>query len=531
MRSHSHYHSLLVAVTLSVIVLTGCTGLRNTIPARALNTADISDSPRSAQRPLNFMLLRQDPPKVYLLGPGDVLGVYIERILGQPTAAPPVHYPELGDLPPAIGFPIPIREDGTIALPLIPPLEIEGLTLTQAHRRILEAYTVDRRLLPPGEERVLVSLMRPRTYNVLVIREDTVTGPRVMGSERQGELTLGRSKRGEAFSIKLPAYENDVLSALSQTGGLPGMDAKNQVTIIRGGFDQARDNPILTDFLTRTRTMRPPSEPQPVTSDELHPSRSETPPRPTPNSPQATPIASDPLTFETFNPLLPQSPFHTVQTGDLPTNHLMAQSPSGHLADFQSVPTPAAHDRFAHVAYTAVQPPGAPIHPAPEERHEVITIPLRIGPYDEIPDVLPEDIVLQDGDVVFVESRDAEVFYTGGLLTGGQFPLPRDYDLDVLGAIAMSGGSISAAAGGTATGINSAVGSIVPPSRITIVRQYYGQQIAIRTTTRDALTDPRERLLIQPNDLVMLEYTPGEMLINLMISNLNVSLSLNSLWN
>ena len=143
----------------------------------------------------------------------------------------------------------------------------------------------------------------------------------------------------------------------------------------------------------------------------------------------------------------------------------------------------------------------------------------------------PEDIILQDGDVVFVESRDAEVFYTGGLLRGGQFPLPRDYDLDVLGAIAMAGGSISAAAGGTATGLNSSVGSIIPPSRITIVRQYQGQQIAIRTSTQDALTDVRERILIQPNDLVMLEYTPGEMLMNLLISNLNVSLSLNSLWN
>ena len=32
--------------------------------------------------------------------------------------------------------------------------------------------------------------------------------------------------------------------------------------------------------------------------------------------------------------------------------------------------------------------------------------------------------------------RDTEVYYTAGLLGGGQFPLPRDYDLDVMQAIA-----------------------------------------------------------------------------------------------
>ncbi len=529
MRPPTTCNGLIVVVTLGAICLTGCTGLRNTIPARALNVTDIADAPRSTQRPLNFMLLRQDPPQAYLLGPGDVLGVYIERILGQPTSAPPVHYPEIGDLPPAIGFPIPIREDGTIALPLISPLNMEGLTLTQAHRRILEAYTVERRLLPAGEERVLVSLMRPRTYNVLVIREDTVTGPRVMGSERQGELTLGRSKRGETYSIKLPAYENDVLGALSQTGGLPGMDAKNQVTIIRGGFDKARDNPILTELVIRMRT-REPRSPAAVASPSGPgmPAAESPSPRP-PFSVQAPPPPRDMLTFEPFNPS--SSGFlgepHTDTARGTP---LLDSNSFGSLADYQTVASPSA-EIGTQVSYAAVPPAEAMLGPAPYENFEVITIPLRIGPYDDLPDVRPEDIILQDGDVVFVESRDAEVFYTGGLLRGGQYPLPRDYDLDVLGAIAMAGGSISAAAGGTATGLNSSVGSIIPPSRITIVRQYQGQQIAIRTSTQDALTDVRERILIQPNDLVMLEYTPGEMLMNLLISNLNVSLSLNSLWN
>ncbi len=55
------------------------------------------------------------------------------------------------------------------------------------------------------------------------------------------------------------------------------------------------------------------------------------------------------------------------------------------------------------------------------------------------PSFRPEDIILEEGDVVYIESRDAEVFYTGGLLPGGEFPIPRDYDLDVLGAMALAG--------------------------------------------------------------------------------------------
>ena len=483
---------VLAAGMMVALGLNGCAGVRNAIPARALNAPDVSSPVRGDQRPLNFMLLRQDPPDSYLLGPGDVMGVYIERILGSPDSTPPVHYPQVGDLPPAIGYPIPVRDDGTIALPLVPAMNVAGLTLAQAQRRILEAYTVDRRLLPAGEERILVTLIRPRTYNVLVIREDTTTEARTTRGEREGELMLGRSKRGETYSIKLPAYENDVLGALSRSGGLPGVDAKNQITIIRGGFAAARDNPVLSDYLARSLQAIP-------------------------RDGSAARVQSQ-LSDRAGGRERPETAAGPVQAG---------------LSDLgsRSSGATAPEHPVALTSHTSQPSWGNPFDDNRGDEVNVITIPLRIGPYDMPPEIAERDIILQDGDVVFVESRDAEVFYTGGLLRGGQHPIPRDYDLDVLGAIAMAGGSISAAAGGTATGMNSAVGTLIPPSRITIIRQYHGQQIAIRTNVRATLTDPRERILIEPNDLVMLEYTPGEMMMNLMISNLNVSLSLNSLWN
>ena len=66
-----------------------------------------------------------------------------------------------------------------------------------------------------------------------------------------------------------------------------------------------------------------------------------------------------------------------------------------------------------------------------------ILIPLRLGP-GEVPQFKPQDVILNDGDIVVVESREREVFYTGGLLGGGEYPLPRDYDIDVLTAMSIA---------------------------------------------------------------------------------------------
>jgi hypothetical protein len=48
----------------------------------------------------------------------------------------PVHFPEreAENLPPAVGFPIPVREDGTISLPLIPPEPASSASLIPSCR-------------------------------------------------------------------------------------------------------------------------------------------------------------------------------------------------------------------------------------------------------------------------------------------------------------------------------------------------------------------------------------------------------------
>ena len=78
-------------------------------------------TPRSEMQEISLTRLRQNPPKVYQLGPGDILGLYIETVIGKADEPPPVHFPEDrfggGSDDPALGYPVPIREDGTVALP------------------------------------------------------------------------------------------------------------------------------------------------------------------------------------------------------------------------------------------------------------------------------------------------------------------------------------------------------------------------------------------------------------------------------
>lgn len=424
------------------VVGTGCF-IGQTVPAACFPSI-VNSAPRSALEPINFLHLRRDPPSAYLLGPDDVLGIYVEGVLGgtkvdnqgfRVPEPPPVHFPEDTSQPPAIGYPIPVREDGTVSLPLVPPIRVAGLTLPQAEHEIRRAYTVTRQILKPGQDRIILTLLKRRTYHVLVIREDA-TGAQVARGQARGELILGSGKRGMTYAVDLPAYENDVLHALSASGGLPGLDAKNQITVLRGGWNQ---QPVSEAYLTQ-----------------------------------------------------------------------LLEAPDG------------------SVVY------GPDSGPQQTDGSQVLRIPLRMYP-GEMLNINEEDIILSDGDIVFIESRDAEVFYTGGLLQGGQFPIPRDYDLDVLGAIAMAGGSVAAAAGGSGTtgGLNrntsSGVGSIFPPTQVTVVRTSGGQQMRIRLSLKRALRDPSQRILVEPNDLILLEYTPMELIFNIILNNVQVNYFLNDI--
>ena len=359
---------------------------------------------------INFLTLRQSPPQQYILGRGDTLGIYIQGITGDKDVPPPVHFPEDAGQQPALGYPVPIRDDGYISLPLIKPIRIAGMTLADAEKEIVDAYSEEEILLE-GSEKIIVTLMRRRTYNILVIREDLVTGNGSSNSIRDNETFIDDSLQTQSFSIELPAYENDVLHALSETGGMPGERAMNEIRVLRGGLNN----------------------------------------------------------FANVNSIV------------------------------QEVGAPQSNAN------------GTTIDDA-----NMIRIPIE-AERGEFPDINEADITLQDGDIVYIQGRERDVFYTGGLLEGGRFPLPRDYNIDVLEAMALAGGGVATAGGGSSSSFRG-IGSVLPATQVTILRKCGCEQVAIDVDLRYALSDPSERVIIQPGDLITLEYRKPELFTNSILS-------------
>ena len=403
-----------------LLAASGCSSLTQPIegvPAERLPPQFFPDT-KNDLVPVDISLLTNEPPRDYQIAPGDILGVYVEGVLpftepAAPPEPPPVNFPEAGSiLPPSIGFPIPVQDDGTLSLPLLEPLRVDGFTLDQVRDAIRDAY-ISEGILRPEQARPIVTLIQERTYDIIVVREDA--GGVGSGGGRGTIRTDEQSARGSL--IKLPAYQNDILHALVETGGLPGFNAKNQVKVLRANeADKEKRRQFLEEFQKHRKE-----------------------------------VMLDPCACP---PKLPDDP-------------------------------------------------------------TILKIPLRVEP-GTVPDISPEDVVLEDGDIVYIESRDTEVFYTGGLLQGGEHLLPRDYDLDVLGAIALAGGNLAGqASGGIGGGQFSGIVQGVPPGVLYVLRKTdCGGQVAIKVDLAEAINDPRNRPLVQPGDILVLRYKPEEELIN-----------------
>ena len=396
-------------LTLSIVWATsGCTALLSpihSVPAR-LVPDELLAEPRNNLQPIDLARLRQEPPADYRLDTGDVLSVYIEGVLGTPESPAPVHFPMAGsDVKPSFGYPVPVREDGTISLPLVPPIQVRGMTETEAEQRVRSVYLDEEKILRREQDRTALALLRKRTSRVIVVREDGQQELALPGGRQGGRITAGAAETGRGFVVDLPAYENDVMHALAQTGGLPGLNSRSEIKIWRR------------------------------------------------------------------------------KAGDW-----------------------HERDQFVRAYYDAHAGDRCPYPIVPPDDESVVRIPLRLPP-GETPKFQPKDVLLHDGDIIYVESRDAEVFYTGGLLPAGQFPLPRDYDLDVLSAVAVAGKGLGANPSG---GIIGGLGGASPTKLYVIRRTANGSQVTIAVDLDRAITNPRERLLIHPGDVLILRYSAVE---------------------
>lgn len=368
----------------------GCAALTNPVadgvPVRRL-PAEVLGRPKSELRPIPLTLLRQKEPEPYLLDKGDVLAVVADDVIAPATVQPPVRLPDQLNPTAAVGFPVPVSENGTISIPRLPPLSVKGKTVTEVEALIRDAVTGKGGPELLKNPRVTVQLLQKRRYQILVVREDTQP---VQFQTQLNNPVFGGIKKGNGITISLSAGENDVLRALNATGGPPGLDAKNEVVILRGTADPA---------------------------------------------------------------------------------------------------DPAAR---------------------------VTRIPLRVYPEQPLA-IREEDIILKDGDILTIEARDTEVYYTAGLVGAGQFPLPRDYDLDVIQAIAQVRGPLLNGGFTQNAFVANAVGSGVgnpSPSLCTVLRQLPDRrQIPIRVDLNRAFIDPRERVLIQPGDVIVLQERPSEAIV------------------
>lgn len=141
-------------------------------------------------------------------------------------------------------------------------------------------------------------------------------------------------------------------------------------------------------------------------------------------------------------------------------------------------------------------------------RGQTIRIPLRLDERETIK-FNPRDVILEDGDIVFIQSRDDEVFYTGGLLGGGQYGLPRDSDIDILEAIAIAQGANVSAQNGGRSALNNDV-TIGASQAIVIRKLPNGSQVPILVNLYRARKLPAERIAIRPGDYIILQYTKLE---------------------
>lgn len=392
---------------LAIVSAQGCAAI--TFPSYGIPVYRLPEEmlscPKDHEKSINLTWLKQPPPQDYLLAPGDVLGIWVAGVLGSdesgPTLVPAAGRNEV----PGSGTPIRVRPDGTIHLPLIDEIKVTGLNIEQAEDLIREHYLASG-VLREGLEQILVTLVRERTHNVLVFRQEQGIANAPRQTSRFTPQQENRFKRGTGHIVQLPAYRNDVLTALAESGGLPGLDAYNEIIIFHGAFRSPEESRLVLDQLEQQE----------------------------------------------------------------PTEFLSSR---------------------------------------------VTRIPLRIVPGTPVA-IAPEDIILDDGDVVYIEARDPDVFYTGGLLPTGEWQLPRDYDLDIIEAITLVRGPL--ASGGLQTTnfllsqqlVTGELGGPSPSLAMVLRRTADGGQIPIRVDLNLAMTDASERILIHPGDVVLLQQTSEE---------------------
>ena len=515
---------MLLCSAASLSLLPGCITFSNySIPADRIPDS-VKALEKGNRQQLNLALLGQIAPKVYTLDAGDILGVYVKGLVpagtdqsvplvqGQPNFSN-IYYPPTGQsITPSVGLPFEINVVGNLQLPLIGEVSLKGLSVEQATELISKKY-VDRQVIQQGKEYVYLTLIRSRVIRVLVIRDESATDTPTFQSKTAPLLT----KRGHAQVVDLPAFENDVLHALTISGGMPGYDSYNEVWILRRNnihqdkYSQVWDHPTelakpdeIIMSLKPVETIKQPKPVRPPKSVE-----------PTKFAEPAKPVEPKPAPHSSTNRYRLELERHRVSQ---PAQSIPVQAAAVQPASVNVAPTNFDFADFE------------PMLLANECESIAKRIPLWVEPCQS-PCFSQEDITLRAGDIVYIRGRAEDFFYTAGLLPGGVVPMPRDHDIDIVEAISLANGSIGGVGGASGIAVirtGTGPGNILPPTRAIITRKLPNkQQVSIRVDLSQSLRDPKHRPIVQPGDLITLQYKPGEVFGNSILNLVNLNYNVN----
>jgi hypothetical protein len=580
------------------------------VPARYLPD-ELRGCSKESMQMIDLSMLRRRPEAQYRVDSEDVLAVYVENILGR-ADQPPINQPygssisQLnGDRPPTLGYPLTVRDDGTISIPRFGPILVRGRTIPEVENLVRSAFTRQQRYLTPAtQNRVVVSLHQPRKYRVLVFRQDSENGG-ALSTIDISNGQIGNSNRGNGKVVALPAGKNDVLHALVESGGLPGLDARDTIWVIRSKQTPKPINQVAYNGFPQRGAPIPVYPQQPMMPPGMPPGYPMMqPPQQMMMPPQQQPMMQQPMMQQQMMPqpgMTPQPaatmPGHSgpaigsTESGHGPiqqAGYWMMQTPKQIAENLTGIPMPpregpgpfaAGHAAFKRgvrfaagaitgtgaIAASAIAPngfspngvlpagcqscqtgsqmsmgapnygppmmapqqysPGPPMMAGPWQPPaawnqvpgtsasglcnlgNTIRIPLRVQDCSNL-NITERDVHLNDGDIIFIQSRENEVFYTGGLLGGGQYNLPRDHDIDILEAISIAQGRSSGQDIGKSS-LNNDV--TISASQAIILRKLpNGSQVPILIDLYRARKYRAERMLIQRGDYIVLQYTKTE---------------------
>ena len=365
------------------------------IPPRVLivlSLISIFVTPGFGQCPVDPHRFQGPQSRVYTLDKGDTLGVFVEGVVGEVDSMPPINFPPAGSsLDPAMGFPTLVLHDGTIRLPNVDPVSVRGLTVSQVESLLKRLYRDGENPIIAERSRVIVSLVRKRTVNVIVIRGDQSQARGRLGATRFNTNAVTARSDGSAqiVDLQLPAGENDLLNAMVQSGGLPGVNARDQIQVLR-------------------------SSPKPILDSRY-------------------------------------------QNGMFPRSGEINQPNSSSVAIRGQQAT-----RFPR-----------------------------------------SSAVLNNGDIVQIASKPTEVYYTGGLLGGGEFAIPRDRGLSVMDAISLAGGVPQPQNGLGAVPLQQ-------PRVLRLLRIQNGRQSTFQFDLSGGFSQQAANTQVRSGDYLILDYSRGQ---------------------